>query len=207
MAVVVGLTGGIGSGKSTVADLLVERGAILVDADRIVREIQQPGGLAYDGLVERFGPGILADDGTIDRPALAAIAFADEESRQDLNKLTHPHVGVVMAERMAAARPTDVVIMDIPLLAERGEKARDGFALVVVVDTPVETAVERLVTHRGFTEDDARARVAAQATREQRRAIADVVIDNHGTPEDLQPQIDALWARLQELVAEVDTSA
>ena len=202
MAVVVGLTGGIGSGKSTVADLLVARGAILVDADRIVREIQQPGGAAYDGIVERFGTGVLADDGTIDRPALAAVAFADEESRQALNALIHPHVGRIMAERVATAPDDAIVVMDIPLLAERGERARDGFALVVVVDAPVDEAVRRLVAYRGFSEEDARARVAVQTTREQRRAIADVVIDNSGDIDGLERQVDALWGRLRALVSQ-----
>lgn len=195
----VGLTGGIGSGKSTVSAMLAERGAVVIDADAIVREIQAPGGLAYQGIVDRFGPGVVLDDGTLDRPALAAIVFNDEEARQDLNKLTHPFVGQVMAERIAANAPTDnVVILDIPLLAERGREAY-GVAGVIVVDCPVDEAVRRLVEYRGFDEADARARIAAQVSREDRLAMADFVVDNSGSLESLPPQVDACWAWLTEL--------
>ena len=196
---VVGLTGGIGSGKSTVADLLIQRGAVLIDADRIAREVVEPGGRAYEGVVDRFGPGVVQADGTIDRPALAAIVFHDEQARRDLNALTHPAVGAVMAERMAAEAATDhVVILDIPLLAEGG-RDRYGLAGVLVVDTPVETAVARLVEQRQMDEADARARIAAQATREERRAIADVVIDNSGSLEDLKAEVDRAWAWIETL--------
>lgn len=195
----VGLTGGIGSGKSTVSAMLAERGAVIVDADAIVREIQQPGGLAYQGIVDRFGPEVVAADGTLDRAALAAIVFNDEAARQDLNNLTHPLVGQVMAERIGANAATDnVVVLDIPLLAERGREAY-GVAGVIVVDCPVEEAVRRLVEHRGFTEADARARVAAQVSREDRLAMADFVVDNAGPVEALAEQVDACWAWLQEL--------
>ncbi len=190
---IVGLTGGIGSGKSTVASLLAARGAVIVDADAIVRELQAPGGEAYAGIVERFGPGVVAADGTLDRPALAALVFSDEAARLDLNKLTHPLVGREMAARMAAQADTDnVVVLDIPLLAERGRGAYP-VAGVIVVDCPIDLAVERLVAHRGFTEADARARVAAQISREDRRAIADVVVDNGGAIGDLEAQMAGVW--------------
>lgn len=196
---VVGLTGGIGSGKSTVAARLAERGAVVVDADAIVRELQAPGGEAYVGIVERFGPGVVAADGTLDRPALAAIVFADEAARTDLQGLTWPLVGRVMAERLAAQAETDnIVVLDIPLLAERGRGAYPIVG-VIVVDCPIDVAVARLVEHRGFSEDDARARVAAQITSEERRAIADVVLDNAGSLDDLAPQIETTWIWLEGL--------
>ena len=196
---VVGLTGGIGSGKSTVSGLLAQRGAAIIDADLIAREVVEPGGLAYAGVIERFGPGIVTADGTIDRPKLAEVVFADPDARRDLNGLTHPAVGAVMAERLAAHRDTgDIVVLDIPLLAEGG-RDRYGLAGVIVVDTPVDVAVRRLVDHRGFTEADARARVAAQVTREARRAIADVVIDNAGSLADLEAEVDRAWAWLDGL--------
>ncbi len=196
---VVGLTGGIGSGKSTVSGLLAERGAVIIDADAIVRELQAPGGEAYAAIVERFGPDVVLVDGTLDRAGLAELVFSDEAARADLNAITHPLVGRVMAERMAAQAGTDrVVVLDVPLMAERG-RAAYPVAAVIVVDCPVEVAVRRLVEHRGFSADDARARVAAQVSREQRLAMADFVIDNSGPPEALAPQIEALWTSLQQL--------
>jgi dephospho-CoA kinase len=193
----VGLTGGIGSGKSTVSSLLVGRGAVLVDADAIVRELQAPGGEAFVAMVERFGDGILSADGTLDRAAVAAVVFGDAEALADLNKITHPLVGREMATRMAAQAATDnVVVLDIPLLAERGGKGAYPVAAVIVVDCPVDVAVSRLVAYRGFSEDDARARVAAQISREERRAIADRVIDNSGSLDDLKPQVDDVWTWL-----------
>jgi dephospho-CoA kinase len=199
---VVGLTGGIGSGKSTVSSLLATRGAVIIDADAIVRELQAPGGEAYVGIVERFGPGVVAADGTLDRPALAALVFGDEAARKDLNALTHPLVGREMATRMAAQAATEnIVVLDIPLLAERGGKGAYPVAGIIVVDCPVDVAVARLVAHRGFSEDDARARVAAQISREDRLAIADRVIDNGGSVAELEAQIDGVWAWLEELRA------
>ncbi len=192
----VGLTGGIGSGKSTVADLLVERGAVLIDADRIAREVVVPGGPAFDPLVERFGPGILADDGTIDRPRLAEVAFADPQSVADLNAITHPAIGKVMAQRREAHQGTDhVVVLDIPLLVPAH---RDVLALdtVVVVDCPVDVAVGRLVEQRGFTAEDARKRVAAQITREERLEGADLVIDNSSDLAHLRAEVDRVWSEL-----------
>jgi dephospho-CoA kinase len=198
---VVGLTGGIGSGKSTVSSLLAARGAVVVDADAIVRELQAPGGEAYVAMVDRFGAGIVGPDGELDRPAIAALVFDDEAARLDLNKIVHPLVGREMASRMAAQASTDnIVVLDIPLLAERGRGAYP-VAGVIVVDCPIDVAVARLMEFRGFTEDDARARVAAQISREERRAIADVVIDNGGTLDQLEAQIDGVWAWLEELRA------
>jgi dephospho-CoA kinase len=193
----VGLTGGIGSGKSTVGDLLVERGAVLIDADRIAREVVVPGGPAYQPLVDRFGPGIVAPDLTIDRAALAALAFADAESVAALNAITHPAISVVMAQRRAAEEDGDhVVVLDVPLLkpAHRDILKLD---LVVVVDCPVETAVDRLVGQRGFSRQDAEARMAAQATREERREGADLVIDNSTDRAHLVTEVDRVWAALE----------
>jgi dephospho-CoA kinase len=193
----VGLTGGIGSGKSTVADLLVEHGAVLIDADRIAREVVVPGGPAYQPLVDRFGIGILAPDRTIDRAALAAVAFVDAESVAALNAITHPAIGAVMAQRRAAEEGGDgVVVLDIPLLKPAH---RDLLTLeaVVVVDCPVEIAVERLVGQRGFTVEDAQARVAAQVTRQERREGADFVIDNSGDRARLVTEVDRVWAALE----------
>jgi dephospho-CoA kinase len=192
----VGLTGGIGSGKSTVSAMLASRGAVVVDADAIVREVQAVGGPAYAGIVDRFGPAVVAADGSLDRAALASLVFADPAARADLGALTYPHVGAAMAARVAAEASTDhVVVLDVPLLAERGRDAY-GVSAVIVVDCPVEVAVARLVSSRGFTEADAQARVAAQASRESRLAIADLVIDNSGPLSALEPQVEACWAWL-----------
>jgi dephospho-CoA kinase len=195
---VVGLTGGIGSGKSTVSALLRDRGAVLVDADAIVRELQEPGMPVFLAMVERFGPGIVGADGRLDRQGVADVVFNDPDALAALNAIVHPAVGLELVRRVEAERETDnVVIADIPLLAE-GQSAVDMQA-VIVVDTPVETAVQRLIEHRGFTEADARARIGRQASREERLARADRIVDNGGTPEDLVAQIDGLWAWLQAL--------
>jgi dephospho-CoA kinase len=192
----VGLTGGIGSGKSTVADLMVARGAVLIDADRIAREVVVPGGPAYAPLVERFGPAILAPDGTIDRAALAAVAFEDEDTVAALNAITHPAIGGVMAERLAAQEGTDrIVVLDIPLLRPTHRELL-SLAAVVVVDCPVDVAVQRLVEQRGFTVDDARARVAAQISREERLEAADYVVDNSSDRAHLDTEVDRVWAAL-----------
>ncbi len=195
----VGLTGGIGSGKSTVADLLVERGAVLIDADRIAREVVEPGGPAYQLLVDRFGPTILAPDGTLDRPALAAIAFADPEALAALNAITHPAIGTVMTERRAAAEETDdIVVLDVPLMKPEHRELL-SLALVIVVDCPVDLALTRLVEHRGFTRSDAEARMAAQPTREERRQGADFVIDNSSDLAHLRAEVDRVWTTLRGL--------
>jgi len=192
---VLGLTGGIGSGKSTVSALLEARGAVVIDADRIVRELQEPGQAVFEQMVEAFGDGIVAADGTLDRPAVADIVFADEEQLKRLNGIVHPAVGLRMAERLAELADTDsVVILDVPLLVEG--KGKYDTAATIVVDVDPEVAVQRLVEHRGFDPDDARARMARQASREDRLAAADVVLDNSGTPTDLERQVDELWERI-----------
>jgi dephospho-CoA kinase len=186
----------MGSGKSTVADLLVERGAVLIDADRIARDVVAPGGAAYGPLVERFGPGILTTEKTIDRAALAAVAFADPESLAALNAITHPAISTVMLERRDAEKETDhLVVLDIPLLkaVHRELLALDA---VVVVDTPVEVALSRLIDHRGFSREDAEARMAAQPSREERREGADFVIDNSSDRDHLAAEVDRVWALL-----------
>lgn len=195
--ILVGLTGGIGSGKSTVSARLAARGAVILDADAIVRDVQSPGSPVLTELAERFGPGVLAADGTLERQALADIVFADPEALKALNAIVHPAVGREMNRRMIEQRTTrNVVILDIPLLTEN---PREGLQGRIVVDVPVETQVERLVKHRGFDEADARARIGRQATREQRLATADFVVDNSGSPDDLDPQIDRLWTWLTSL--------
>jgi dephospho-CoA kinase len=200
----VGLTGGIGSGKSTVAAGLAARGAAVVDADAVSREVMEPGGAAYGPVVERFGPGILGPDGRIDRPAVAALVFNDKEALAALNGITHPIIGRVMAERMEAAAATArVVVLDIPLL-NIATKDRFTFSAIVVVDTPEDTAVDRLVGQRAFSEADARARIAAQISREERKALADVVIDNSGSRPDLEAEIDRAWAWIAERAAAGD---
>jgi dephospho-CoA kinase len=189
---VIGLTGGIGSGKSTVSALLAAKGAVVVDADEVVREQQRPGTPVFDAMVERFGPGIVGADGTLDRAAVADIVFADPQALEDLNTIVHPAVGAEIARRTEALSSTDaVVVLDVPLLVE----ASRGYPLagLIVVDVDPDIAVERLVMQRGMTEEDARSRMSRQASREERRARADVVIDNRGTPSDLARQVDAIW--------------
>lgn len=194
-----GLTGGIGAGKSAVADLLASRGAIVVDADRIAREVVEPGGPAYAPLVDRFGPSVVASDGTVDRAALASVAFADPVALADLNAITHPAIGVVMAERLAALACTEAVaVAAIPLLTAVHRQAL-GLRAVVVVDCPTELAVERLVRLRGMDPADARARVAAQPSREERLAMADFVVDNASSYEDLEAQVASLWGWIERL--------
>jgi dephospho-CoA kinase len=199
--VVVGLTGGIGSGKSTVARMLEDRGAVVVDADVAARVVVEPGRPALDAIVERFGRDVLGPDGRLDRTALAAVAFGSDEARRDLNAIVHPAVHREMLAGVAAAADADpdaVVVLDVPLLAEVGRAAYpvDG---VIVVDLPVDIAVARLVDRRGLDEADARARVAAQATREERRAIADVVIDNAGDLHHLEAEVARAWAWIEGL--------
>ncbi|MGW8726514.1 dephospho-CoA kinase [Streptomyces sp. NPDC055808] len=192
----VGLTGGIGAGKSEVSRLLVSYGAVLIDADRIAREVVEPGTPGLAAVVEAFGPGILSTDGTLDRPGLGAIVFSDPEKLATLNRIVHPLVGARSAELEAAAGPDSVVIHDVPLLAENGLAAL--YDLVVVVDAAPETQLDRLVRLRGMTPEEARARMAAQADRAQRLAVADVVVDNDGPLEALEPQVRKVWADLVE---------
>jgi dephospho-CoA kinase len=187
----IGLTGGIGSGKSTVSAGLVRRGAVLVDADAIVRELQQPGTTVFAEMVERFGEGIVAADGSLDRAAVAGIVFNDPEALAALGLIVHPRVHEEIERRVAEQAGTDnVVVLDIPLLAEAGWPGLIG---TIVVDLDPEVAVLRLVAHRGFDEADARARIANQAGREARLATADFVVDNGGTVEQLDGEVDRAW--------------
>ena len=187
----IGLTGGIGSGKSTVAALLAARGARIVDADRIAREVVAPGTPGLAAVVEAFGEQVLTPDGALDRPALAAVVFADPEARRRLDGIVHPLVRERARQLVAEAPENAVVVQDVPLLVETGQAA--AYDLVLVVEADLDTRIARLV-QRGLTEEDARARTAAQATDGQRRAVADVVLDNSGTPEELAAQVDRFWA-------------
>ncbi|MGY1830334.1 dephospho-CoA kinase [Geodermatophilus sp. SYSU D01180] len=187
----IGLTGGIGSGKSTVAALLAARGALVVDADRIAREVVEPGTPGLAAVVDAFGPDVLTPDGALDRPALAAVVFADPQARARLDGIVHPLVRARALEVVQAAPEDAVVVQDVPLLVETGQAG--AYDLVLVVEADLDTRVARLVL-RGLTEDDARARIAAQATDEQRRAVADVVLDNSGAPEALAAQVERFWA-------------
>ncbi|MER7763433.1 dephospho-CoA kinase [Streptomyces sp. NPDC097619] len=190
----VGLTGGIGAGKSEVSRRLAAFGAVIVDADRIAREVVEPGTPGLRAVVEAFGESVLTPEGTLDRPALGAIVFADPEKLRVLNGLVHPLVGARSAELEAAAGPEAIVVHDVPLLAENG--LAPLYDLVIVVDASPETRLERLLARRGMAEEEARARMAAQATREQRLAVADLVIDNDGPLEALEPQVRKVWDEL-----------
>lgn len=187
----IGLTGGIGAGKSTVSRAFAECGGVVVDGDVISREVVQPGTEGLAALVEHFGDAILLDDGALNRPALAAIAFSDEAKRLTLNGIVHPLVARRRSELIDAAADDAVIVEDIPLLVESGMAPL--FPLVVVVHADAELRVRRLIAHRGFSEDDARARIAAQATEEQRRLVADVWLDNSGAEGDLVERARALW--------------
>ncbi len=190
----VGLTGGIGSGKSEVARLLATYGALIVDSDMLAREAVAPGSIGLAAVAAEFGPGILGPDGSLDRPKLAEIVFADQKRREALERIIHPYVRTRAAELAKAAPRGSVVVHDVPLLSEKGHQ--DRYDVVVVVDAPVEVQLDRLVRLRGMTEADAKARIAAQATRDERLAIADYVIDNSGTLDDLGLQVDRLWRQL-----------
>ena len=194
----VALTGGIGSGKSTVAAGLAERGAAVVDADTISRQILEPGGDAYQAVVDHFGPAIVRADGSIDRSALAAVVFADAGALADLNRLTHPVIGRGIAERVRNLAPeSGVVVIDIPLL---GILTDDLFQLdaIIVVDTPGGRGGGAPGHQRGFDEGDAWARVAAQIDRDERRKLADIVLDNGGAAAALEAEIDRVWSWLQD---------
>ncbi|GGP89337.1 dephospho-CoA kinase [Actinomadura coerulea] len=190
----VGLTGGIGSGKSEVSRRLREHGAVVIDADRIAREVVEPGTPGLAAVVAEFGRDVLLPSGALDREKVGRIVFADPDRLAALNAIVHPLVGERMQELMDAAPADAVVVYDVPLLAENGLAGM--YDEVVVVDAPEETQLDRLVARRGMTEEDARARMANQASRADRRAVATHVIDNSGTLADLKTQIDALWASL-----------
>lgn len=192
----IAVTGGIGSGKSAVTARLAQRGAVVVDADALAREVVEPGTPGLAAVVAEFGDGVLRDDGSLDRPALAAIVFADADRRRALEAIVHPLVGRRSQELLEAAPADAVVVYDVPLLAESADLGRiEGFDRVVVVTAPVETRVRRLVS-RGLAEDDARARIAAQADDSARLAIADLVVDNSGGLDDLDAEVDRLWSAL-----------
>nr|WSW69827.1 dephospho-CoA kinase [Streptomyces sp. NBC_00995] len=195
----VGLTGGIGAGKSEVSRMLAGYGAVLIDADRIAREVVEPGTPGLDAVVGEFGTGVLTSEGTLDRPKLGSIVFSDGERLAALNAIVHPLVGARSAELERAAGPDSVVVHDVPLLTENS--LAPLYDLVIVVDAAPETQLDRLVRLRGMTEQEARARMAAQATREQRRAVADLVIDNDGPIEALEPQVREVWAELERRAA------
>jgi dephospho-CoA kinase len=194
--VVVALTGGIGSGKSTVATGLVQRGAVLVDADAIARDVVEPGQPALDALVEQFGTGILDADGRLDRPALAALAFADPDSRAALEAITHPAINEEFTRRMREAPPDAIVVCDVPLLAESTPAQARGYELVIVVEAPRAVRLDRLA-RRGVPRADAERRMAAQATDDARRALATYVIDNAGELTTLERRIDDVWHDLE----------
>jgi len=190
-----GLTGGIGSGKSTVSAELARRGAIVIDADLVVRELQSPGGVVLAAMVELFGDGILAENSTLNRQAVADIVFNDAEQLKALNAIVHPKVGEEIDGRIEAQRESDnVVVLDVPLLVESKAYETEG---IIVVDTDPELAVQRLVEFRGFNADDARARMKLQATREERRAVAAFIVPNDGTQEELMVKIDECWNWIQ----------
>lgn len=192
--IVVGLTGGIGSGKSTVGRLLVGRGAVLVDADELAREVVEPGTEGLARVVERFGPGVLRPDGSLDRGGLASIVFSDAAALADLNGIVHPAVAARMEERLAELAGTDeIVVLDIPLLVEGDRREAYGMVGVLVVDAPVDLAVDRLVKSRGMERADAERRVAAQASRSERLALADYVIVNMGTLDELAAMVERAW--------------
>jgi dephospho-CoA kinase len=193
--ITVGLTGGIGSGKSEVARRLAARGAVVIDADVLAREALAPGTDGLAKVVAQFGDAVLAPDGSLDRPGLGRIVFADPQRLAALNAIVHPYVGRRSQELIAAAPADAVVVYDVPLLVEND--LAPSYDVVVVVDVPPETQLARLTQQRGMTEADARARMSAQAAREQRRSVADVVIDNDGELKSLDAQVAQLWADLR----------
>jgi dephospho-CoA kinase len=194
----VGLTGGIASGKSMVADELAARGAVIIDADVLAREVVEPGTPAFAAIVDRFGAQVLRD-GQIDRAQLAKIVFADPLARRDLERIVHPAVRARATELERAAGDAAVVVHVIPLLVETGQ--HEDFDVVVTVDADHETQIQRLMLRNGFTRAEAESRIAAQASREDRRRAADVVVHNTGSVTQLREQIDALWAELSSAVA------
>jgi dephospho-CoA kinase len=187
----VGLTGGIGAGKSVVARRLAELGALVIDADRLAREVVEPGTDGLEEIRKVFGRDVLAADGSLDRPALAAKVFGDAVARRRLEEIIHPRVRARTAELVAAAPPEAVVVNDVPLLVE--SDLAESFDVVVVVEAPERIRVERLVEERGMTREQAAARITAQASESRRRAVADIVLDNSGDLESLHEQVDELW--------------
>ncbi len=193
----VGLTGGIGSGKSAVSALLAERGAIVIDADKVAREVVGGGTPALRAIVDRFGAEILTVDGTLDRPKLGAVVFADPAALKELEAITHPAIMARTAELEAAAGADAIVVHDNPLLVEMGAYKQCDF--VVVVDVPEKVQVDRLVSLRQMTNAEAQARIAAQTSRKHRTGVADFVIDNTGSLNELARVVGGLWAKLESL--------
>jgi len=192
----VGLTGGIGSGKSTVSRMLAERGAVVIDADDLARRAVEPGSPGLERVVDAFGPGVRASDGSLDREAVAAKVFADPDARRTLESITHPEVFRLYRDEVDRYRETDrVVVFDAPLIVETG--AADGFDLLVVVSASEDAQVKRLMADRGMSELAARDRIASQLPLEDKVRVADVVIRNDGAVDELVPQVDELWAQLQ----------
>ena len=192
----VGLTGGIGSGKSTIARMLEERGAVVFDADVLAREAVAPGTPGHEAVVERFGANVLSPGGELDRDALAAVVFADPAARRDLEAIVHPEVRRLFAEGCDAYRDSDsVIVFSAPLLVETG--MHSAFDVLIVVSAPVETQIERLLRDRGMSEEQARARIDAQAPLEEKAAVADVLVDNDGPLEELDGQVDRVWSDLR----------
>ncbi|MFF2621375.1 dephospho-CoA kinase [Oerskovia jenensis] len=199
----VGLTGGIAAGKSVALDRFAELGACVIDADVLAREAVAPGTVGLEEVVDAFGDGVLAPDGSLDRARLGTIVFGDDEARRRLNGIVHPEVRRLSAERealVAARDPRAVVVHDIPLLVETGQA--ESFHLVAVVVAPEDVRRRRLVTSRGLSEDEARARIAAQASDDERLAVADVTLDGSGSPDALRAEVDALWERIERETAE-----
>lgn len=187
----VGLSGGIGSGKSTVANRLLEHGALVIDADAIAREVVLPGSTGLVEVVEAFGAEVLAEDGSLNRPALAEHVFGDQEARARLNGILHPLIGKRTAALMAGAPDDAIVVHDVPLLVENN--LASTYHLVIMVDAPEDERVHRLAYSRGISQSDARSRIAAQASQQQRRAVSDVWLDNRGSPDEILATVDALW--------------
>ncbi len=190
----VGLTGGIGSGKSTVSSLLRDHGAVVIDYDRLAREVVEPGSPGLAAIAQRFGTAVLAADGSLDRPALGAVVFAEESARRDLEAITHPAIRQLAVTRETEAPADAVVVHDNPLLIEMG--GHEACDVVVVVDVPVDVQVQRLVRDRGMTPEEAQARIATQASRDDRAAVADVIVDNSGSLEELTARVADVWREL-----------
>lgn len=200
---IIGLTGGIGVGKSTVAGLLAERGADIVDVDLVCRQVIEPGGPAHQAVLDRFGDHLVTSDGVLDRVALAKVVFADPNALADLTAISHPAANRVMAERVAALPPGTIAVLDVAVLVEYpklgrwGDGPEGGYQEVVLVEAPLEVRLERLSTQRGMSREDALARVRAQVDDDTRRAVADHIIDNSGDLASLNQQVDRLWAGWQ----------
>lgn len=191
----VGLTGGIASGKSAVSQRLTEHGAVVIDADKLARDVVVPGSNGLEEIVSEFGPEVLTEEGSLDRPAMGKIVFDNDDARARLNAIVHPRVRAESTRVREASAPGSVVVEDIPLLVETGQQ--DRFDVVVVVQAPYQERIRRMVEDRGMSREEAESRIKAQATDDQRAEAADVVLDNSGTLEDLRGQVDELWDKIR----------